>query len=67
MDDTFFITNICPQNPQFNRGYCAKLEKHVRDLTKDNTNVYVFTGPLYLPSAEADGKRYVKYQVIVAK
>ncbi len=64
MDDTFYMTNMCPQCPQFNRGYWAKLEKHVRDLTKDYANVYVVTGPLYLPSVEADGKRYIKYQVI---
>lgn len=64
MDDTFYLTNMCPQCPQFNRGYWAKLEKHVRDLSKDHVNVYVVTGPLYLPSVEADGKRYVKYQVI---
>ncbi len=64
MNDTFYMTNMCPQCPQFNRGYWAKLEKHVRDLTKDCANVYVITGPLYLPFCETDGKRYVKYQVI---
>ena len=64
MADTFFMTNMCPQSPQFNRGYWSKLEKYVRDLTKDNQNVFVVTGPLYLPYTESDGKRYVKYQVI---
>lgn len=64
MADTFYMTNMCPQCPELNRGYWRKLEKHVRDLTKDHQNVYVITGPLYLPYNEADGKRYVKYQVI---
>ena len=64
MSDTFYMTNMCPQCPQFNRGYWSKLEKHVRDLTKDYQNVYSITGPLYLPTFEADGKLYVKYQVI---
>ncbi|MBA2368250.1 MAG: DNA/RNA non-specific endonuclease [Candidatus Protochlamydia sp.] len=64
MNDTFYMTNICPQSPQLNRGYWSKLEKHVRDLTKQYANVYVVTGPLYLPHKEVDGKRYVKYQVI---
>lgn len=64
MSDTFYMTNMCPQCPQLNRGYWAKLEKHVRDLTKEYQNIYVLTGPLYLPQQEADGKRYVKYQVI---
>jgi len=63
MQDTFYMTNICPQCAQFNRGYWAKLEKHVRDLTKDYKNVHVITGPLYIPYSE-DGKRYIKYQVI---
>lgn len=64
MADTFYMTNICPQSPQLNRGYWSKLEKHVRNLTETNQAVYVVTGPLYLPQKEADGKRYVKYQVI---
>ena len=64
MTDTFYMTNMCPQCPQLNRGYWVKLEKHVRELTKDHSNVYVLTGPLYLPYKEKNGKRYVKYQVI---
>lgn len=64
MSDTFFMSNMCPQSPECNRGYWARLEKHVRDLTKDYQNVYVVTGPLYLPTIEENGKRYVKYEVI---
>jgi endonuclease G len=63
MSATFYLTNICPQCPQFNREYWSKLEKYARDLTKDYRNVYVVTGPLYLPYQE--GKRsFVKYQVM---
>lgn len=64
MAETFYLSNMCPQCPQFNRGYWAKLEKHVRDLSQSYQTIEVFTGPLYLPQEEADGKRYVKYQVI---
>jgi endonuclease G, mitochondrial len=64
MSGTFYLSNICPQCAELNRGYWAKLEKHVRDLTTDYQNVYVITGPLYLPKREKDGKCYVKYQVI---
>ena len=64
MSDTFFMSNMCPQCPQLNRGFWAKLEKHVRDLTKSNAHVYVISGPLYLPKEGRDGKRYIKYQVI---
>lgn len=48
----------------FNRDSWNRLEKYVRKLTKIYPNVYVCTGPLYLPKREADGKAYVKYQVI---
>lgn len=63
MDETFYLTNICPQCPQLNRDYWSKLEKHVRDLTHQYHNVYVITGPLYLPYQEGK-RRFVKYQVI---
>ncbi|KAI8977960.1 hypothetical protein BDB01DRAFT_852790 [Pilobolus umbonatus] len=65
MDETFYLTNISPQvGDGFNRNYWAHLEHFCRSLTQKFTDVYVFTGPLYLPRQEADGKFYVKYQVI---
>lgn len=64
LEDSFFLTNIAPQVPTFNRGYWKKLEGHVRDLTRQYRAVHVFTGPLYLSKREKDGKRYVKYEVI---
>ncbi|XP_038218374.1 endonuclease G, mitochondrial [Zerene cesonia] len=67
VDQTFFLTNMAPQVGQgFNRDSWNRLEKHVRKLTKVYDNVYCCTGPLYLPRKEADGKTYVKYQVIGA-
>lgn len=66
MKETFFLSNISPQHPQFNRGYWLKLERHVRELAKKHGSIHVFTGGLYLPHQEADGRRYVKYQVIGA-
>lgn len=61
---TFFLSNISPQNPNFNRGYWKKLEKYIRDQTKIYTSIDVFTGPLFLPVETGDGKKWVKYQVI---
>lgn len=63
--ETFYLTNMAPQvGSGFNRDSWNRLEKHVRHLTKQYSNVYVCTGPLYLPRKENDGKTYVKYQVI---
>nr|CAD7457962.1 unnamed protein product [Timema tahoe] len=67
VDQTFLLSNMAPQVGRgFNRDSWNTLEKHVRKLTKKYINVYVCTGPLYLPRKEADGKTYVKYQVIGA-
>lgn len=64
-EQTFYLTNMAPQvGSGFNRDSWNRLEKYVRKLTKIYSNVYVCTGPLYLPKTEADGKAYVKYQVI---
>ncbi|XP_069775278.1 endonuclease G, mitochondrial isoform X2 [Narcine bancroftii] len=53
MDDTFFLSNIVPQNPDLNKNAWNSLERYCRSLTKYNKNV-----------KELDGKMYVKYQVI---
>ncbi|AWP07740.1 putative endonuclease G mitochondrial [Scophthalmus maximus] len=64
MDDTFYLSNVAPQNPQLNQVTWNNLEKLCRSLTRRYVNVYVCSGPLYLPRQEADGKLYVHYQVI---
>ncbi|MBS0615990.1 MAG: DNA/RNA non-specific endonuclease [Verrucomicrobia bacterium] len=66
MQDTFYLSNVCPQVPQLNRGYWSQLEKYVRTRAMQYQVLHVYTGPLYLPHTEADGKRYVKYEVIGA-
>ncbi|SMN22247.1 similar to Saccharomyces cerevisiae YJL208C NUC1 Major mitochondrial nuclease, has RNAse and DNA endo-and exonucleolytic activities [Maudiozyma saulgeensis] len=66
MDDTFYLTNMCPQVGQgFNRDYWAHFEFFCRDLTKQYKNVRVMTGPLYLPKQDPkDGKFRVSYEMI---
>ncbi|KAI9320015.1 hypothetical protein BX666DRAFT_1853105 [Dichotomocladium elegans] len=59
MDETFLLTNMCPQvGVGFNRQYWAYLESFVRDLTKTYADVYVFTGPLFLPHSLSDNGSY---------
>ncbi|CAD5234369.1 unnamed protein product [Bursaphelenchus xylophilus] len=65
IDQTFFLTNMSPQvGKGFNRDKWNDVEKHVRRQARKNPNVYIVTGPLYLPKQEADGNLYVKYKVI---
>lgn len=50
LDQTFVLSNTSPQvGAGFNRDKWAHLEKHARKLIKQYPNVYVCTGPLYLP------------------
>jgi len=50
MEQTFFLSNMAPQiGIGFNRDSWNRLEKHVRKLTNVYKDVYVCTGPLYLP------------------
>ncbi|MCB1107344.1 MAG: DNA/RNA non-specific endonuclease [Chlamydiia bacterium] len=63
LEETFYLSNICPQNPQFNRGVWKKLEQHIRSLVREEGELEVITGPLFL-SHEEGGKRFVTYQVI---
>ena len=46
MSDTFYMSNMCPQDPSFNRGIWADLEAVVRTMAYDNGKVYVVTGPV---------------------
>uniref|UniRef100_A0A915EAN9 Endonuclease n=1 Tax=Ditylenchus dipsaci TaxID=166011 RepID=A0A915EAN9_9BILA len=65
IDQTFFLTNMSPQVGRgFNRDKWNDVEIHVRRLAKKNRNVYICTGPLYLPQKESDGNFYVRYRVI---
>jgi endonuclease G, mitochondrial len=47
MSESFFLSNMVPQFPENNRGPWAKLEGHVRSLTKDTKELYVITGPVF--------------------
>lgn len=47
MTQTFFMTNMSPQRPEFNRGIWSVLEKKIRRdfvATKQRGNVFVYTG-----------------------
>nr|XP_015222367.1 PREDICTED: endonuclease G, mitochondrial isoform X2 [Lepisosteus oculatus] len=50
MEETFYLSNVAPQNPHLNQNAWNNLEKYCRALTRHYQNVFVCTGPLYLPS-----------------
>ncbi|CAI6345086.1 unnamed protein product [Macrosiphum euphorbiae] len=62
---TFVLSNIAPQvGKGFNRSAWNNLEKYVRKKAKHNKNIYICSGPLFLPKKGDDGKLWIKYQVI---
>uniref|UniRef100_A0A9J7XBE8 Endonuclease n=1 Tax=Cyprinus carpio carpio TaxID=630221 RepID=A0A9J7XBE8_CYPCA len=48
--DTYWMSNITPQNENLNKGTWKSLENQCRDIVKDDNvrNVHVYTGPLYM-------------------
>ncbi len=46
MSDSFLMSNMTPQKPEFNRGIWAELEKTVRDYVLRYESVTVITGPI---------------------
>lgn len=46
MSETFFMSNMSPMVPSFNRGIWSKVEDWVRDAALANGGLYVVTGPV---------------------
>ena len=46
MSDSFYMSNMSPQTPQFNRGIWSKLEKQVRHFVTREKRIVVVTGPI---------------------
>lgn len=46
MSDTFYLSNMAPQDPSFNRGVWGDLEAAVRSMAYDNESIYVVVGPV---------------------
>ncbi|ELK13646.1 Nuclease EXOG, mitochondrial [Pteropus alecto] len=64
MAETFYLSNIVPQNFDNNAGYWNRIEMYCRELTERFEDVWIVSGPLTLPQTGRDGKKMVNYQVI---
>lgn len=47
MSETFFMSNMSPQEPGFNRGIWSNLEAQVRSWAKQQGKIWVVTGPVF--------------------
>ena len=46
MSESFYMSNMSPQKPGFNRGVWLKIENQVRRWAKEHQSIYVVTGPI---------------------
>ncbi len=51
-DETFLLSNICPQNANLNRGDWKEIELACRKWAKQYGSIYIVSGPLFLKSQE---------------
>lgn len=47
MSESFYLSNMSPQNPSFNRGIWETLESIVRNIAKSEKEIYLVTGPIF--------------------
>ncbi|NIJ45138.1 DNA/RNA endonuclease G (NUC1) [Wenyingzhuangia heitensis] len=70
MEDSFYMSNMSPQVPGFNRGIWKSLESKVRYWTSSSDSLYVVSGPILKNISKTIGENKVGvpnyyYKVIV--
>lgn len=64
MRESFYYSNMSPQDPGFNRGIWKCLEEQVRDWAWENEVIYIVTGPVLtsnLPNIGSNGVSVPSY------
>ena len=59
MSESFFMTNMCPQDASFNRGIWRSLESQVRNWAIEEGSLMVVTGPIFTDATESIGANHV--------
>ena len=58
MYESFFMTNVSPQDPSFNRGIWKSLEDKTRKWAAENKKLYIIAGPV-LPKRVSSTLQYI--------
>lgn len=71
MSESFYLSNMSPQNPGLNRGMWAQLESNCRKWAVTNGKVHIITGPIIRPNYSSIGPNKVTvpqwyYKIIVS-
>ena len=59
MRESFYLSNICPQNPNLNGGVWKDLEEQVRDLAMEKGRIFVVCGPIVTDDSNTIGDNKV--------
>lgn len=59
MSESFYLSNMSPQLPGFNRGIWSTLEDQVREWALEKSIIFVVTGPIFKNSKGAIGENEV--------
>jgi endonuclease G len=59
MDESFYMSNMSPQHPSFNRGVWKKIESYERKIAVEKDTVYVITGPILTDGLKTIGPNKV--------
>jgi endonuclease G len=59
MKESFYLSNICPQNNNLNSGIWSDLERQVRELARQKGKIYVVCGPIISKQPQTIGKNRV--------
>ncbi|MEQ8713633.1 MAG: DNA/RNA non-specific endonuclease [Cyclobacteriaceae bacterium] len=59
MKESFYMSNMSPQTPGFNRGIWKVLEEQVRDWAMEHKELYIVVGPIYRGKVATVGKNKV--------
>lgn len=59
MSESFYLSNMSPQNASFNRGIWSKLESLVRTWCINEDTIYIATGPIFKGNLGSIGENKV--------
>ena len=59
MRESFYLSNICPQNPNLPGGVWKDLEEQVRDLASQKGSIFVACGPIVTDTSTTIGENKV--------
>ena len=59
MDESFYMSNMSPQDPSFNRGIWKKIEGYERKIAEEKDSVWVITGPILTDNLSTIGDNKV--------